>query len=431
MILLIYNYSQEVRDLFYTDSIRKKLTINLSENPIDLFEIGGSSTFEIYRTLSDEEIISESMEFSEALSEETNFTFRSFSLPQLSVERVFEQYDFTGCACTCILTIYEQDRETPAAYILLLDGYVLSDEASEDRKTRKLTCISSVSQILDKEVFSHINKNVYTVAGLLANAFSPFSIFKGEYNNYGTIDIYQITSASPQFNELDYNVNFSNFQESYTYKDLLLDVIEALGCFCLFYKGNISPVSGENYNFINKDIILIRPNFNLGLLYPNNNVYPSNSAQYGLIYPLYSFAENEYVTLSPSNKLPWYKKVAISTKPNYPYNYFSVYIGNNRIFRFEGYHTNNNLEYTIKDNKLLEQADRDEIVYITGGVTYMIYYLNFFRIKLEMPYLAYLQPGDSILIENEWGTYVMPIVKVEVKGINSLNATVTCEFITQ
>ena len=48
-----------------------------------------------------------------------------------------------------------------------------------------------------------------------------------------------------------------------------------------------------------------------------------------------------------------------------------------------------------------------------------------------MPYLAYLQPGDFIMIESNWGTYVMPIIKVEVNGINSLVARVTCELKTQ
>ena len=150
---MIYDYPQNVRDLFYTDSIKKSLTINLSKDPIDLLTYS-KTNFDIYKTLSDEDIIAESMEFSEGLSEETQFTFRSFSLPQLSVSRFFEQKDYTGCACTCILSVYAEDGTTIAANIMLLSGYVVSDEASDDRRTRKLTCIDSLGQFFEKEIFA-------------------------------------------------------------------------------------------------------------------------------------------------------------------------------------------------------------------------------------------------------------------------------------
>ena len=35
------------------------------------------------------------------------------------------------------------------------------------------------------------------------------------------------------------------------------------------------------------------------------------------------------------------------------------------------------------------------------------------------------------MFDTQWGTYILPIVKVEVKGINSMTARVTCELTTQ
>ena len=215
MILLIYNYSQEVRDLFYTDSIRKKLTINLSENPID-FSTYNRTYFDIYKSLSDDEIISESMEFSEALSEENKFTFRAFSLPQLSVDRVFEEKDFTGCACTCILSIYEEDNQTIAANIMLLSGYVVSDEASDDRQTRKLNCIDSIGQLLEKEIFSfeNVNKTNSSILNLISavSTATKISFFKGDYDENGVLDYELITETN--FSKLKYDVDFTNFENS-------------------------------------------------------------------------------------------------------------------------------------------------------------------------------------------------------------------------
>ena len=34
------------------------------------------------------------------------------------------------------------------------------------------------------------------------------------------------------------------------------------------------------------------------------------------------------------------------------------------------------------------------------------------------------------MFESEWGTYILPIVNIQVRGINSLKATVSCELKT-
>lgn len=421
---MIYDYSQHIKDLFYTDSIRKSLTINLSENPIDLstYEY---TTFEIYKSLSDEDIISESMEFSEALSEETKFTFRSFSLPQLSVNRVFEQKDFTGCACTCILSIYEEDGTTIAANIMLLSGYVVSDEASDDRQTRKLSCIDSVGQLFEKEIFSleNVNKTNSSILSLISSISRATKIFflKGIYDENGVLDHQEISYSN--FPELDYNVNFTDFENSYTIKDFLQDLCEITGCFLIFNKQN--TVSPEN-TYLGRNITLIRPYLDMDLLYPENTVYPSEQ-----LYPLFGFISEIYTSPPFVHKIDWYINTVISTQPVMPYKYFSVYIGNKSIFQSETSGINSTLEYKISNNILLDKANQSEITNIIAPAEYLTSKLSYFIIKIDMPYLAYLQPGDFIMIESNWGTYVMPIIKVEVNGINSLAARVTCELKTQ
>lgn len=422
MILLIYNYSQEVRDLFYTDSIRKKLTINLSENPINLATYN-IDTFDIYKSLSDDEIISESMEFSEALTEETKFTLHSFSCQQLSVNRVFEQKDFTGCACNCILSIYQSDGETIAANIMLLSGYVTSDEASEDRKTRKLTCLDSLGQILDREIFSFsgVSKDSQTINSLISQVgtATKISFYKGVYDDYGVITEENMSN----FPELNYNVNFTNFENSYTIKDFISDIAEALGAFILFNKQNIT---NSNMGIIGREIVFVRPLLDLEMLYPQNKLYPHNS-----LYPLLRDPNTIYAKFTPVYELPWYKKIVISTKNVLAYEYFSVYIGNQILFKSQIFGVDTDLEYKISNNILLQYANKNDVSKIVDGAMVLTSSLNYFIVKLEMPYLAFLQPGDYLLIESEWGTYIMPIIKVEVKGINSLNATVTCELATQ
>lgn len=422
---MIYNYSQHIKDLFYTDSIRKSLTINLSENPIDLLNYEYTD-FEIYKSLSDEDIISESMEFSEALSEETKFTFRSFSLPQLSVDRIFEQKDFTGCACTCILSIYEEDGETIAANIMLLSGYVSSDEASEDRKTRKLVCLDAVSQLLNFEIFSLSgvskgNQTILTLMNTISSA-TKISFYWGKYNKYGEL---YVEIFNPLYNvvELNQTVNFTNFENSYTINDFLKDLAEILGAFCIFYKSNTTSL---NNSYIGLQVTFVPVQLNLDLLYPSTTKYPAN-----YLYPLFGDSVDNYAQYPIVHNLPWFKKVVIGTKPVIPYKYFSVYIGNKEIFKSETFiSVDMELEYKVSNNILCQYAVQDELIYLTARSDYMTSHLNYFLIKLEMPYLAYLQPGDCLLVNSEWGTYAMPIIKVDVKGINSLNATVTCELAT-
>lgn len=425
MILLIYNYSQEVRDLFYTDSIRKKLTINLSESPIN-FSTYNKPYFDIYKSLSDDEIISESMEFSEALTEETKFTLRSFSCPQLSVDRVFEQKDFTGCACNCILSIYNDDNTTIAANIVLLQGYVSSDEASEDRKTRKLVCLDAVSQLLNIEIFSLSgvskgNQTILTLMNTISSA-TNISFYWGKYNKYGEL---YVEIFNPEYNvvELSQTVDFSNFENSYTINDFLKDFAEILGAFCVFYKSNTTSL---NNSYIGLEITFVPVQLNLDLLYPSTTKYPSK-----YLYPLFGDSVDNYAQYPIVHNLPWFKKVVISTKPVIPYKYFSVYIGNKEIFKSTTFiSVDMDLEYKVSNNILCQYAVQDELIYLTARADYMASHLNYFLIKLEMPYLAYLQPGDCLLVNSEWGTYAMPIIKVDVKGINSLNATVTCELAT-
>ena len=114
-----------------------------------------------------------------------------------------------------------------------------------------------------------------------------------------------------------------------------------------------------------------------------------------------------------------------------PYKYFSVYVGNKEIFNSTEMGVNSNLEYKISNNVLLEKANENEITNIVAPVDFLLRELSYFVIKIDMPYLAYLQPGDFIMFESEWGTYVLPVIKTEVKGINSLTSKVTCELKTQ
>ena len=420
---MIYDYPQNVRDLFYTDSIKKILTINLSEYPIDLLTYS-KTNFDIYKTLSDEDIIAESMEFSEGLSEEPQFTFRSFSLPQLSVSRIFEQKDYTGCACTCILSVYAGDGTTIAANIMLLSGYVVSDEASEDRRTRKLTCIDSLGQFFEKEIFalSGINKTTMTILDFItaiSNA-TKIQFFKGSYDNNGVLDVATVNGST--FPELIYEVNFSNFNESYTIKDFLQDLAEATGCFLIFHKQNSTTV---NNSYIGLDIVLVRTFLDMRLRYPSSALYPKTS-----LYPLFVETTSSLSQVPIVHKIDWYISAVISTEPVKPYKYFSVYIGNKEIFTATALGEKSNTEYKISNNTLLEKANANEISNIAYAPVALTSDLNYFTIKLDMPYLAYLQPGDFIMFESEWGTYILPIVNVQVRGINSLRATVSCELKT-
>ena len=420
---MIYDYPQNVRDLFYTDSIKKSLTINLSKDPIDLLKYN-KTNFDIYKTLSDEDIIAESMEFSEGLSEETQFTFRSFSLPQLSVSRIFEQKDYTGCACTCILSVYNEDGTTIAANIMLLSGYVVSDEASDDRRTRKLTCIDSLGQFFEKEIFalSGINKTTMTILDFItaiSNA-TKIQFFKGSYDNNGVLDVAKVDSST--FPELIYEVNFSNFNESYTIKDFLQDLAEVTGCFLIFHKQNSTTV---NNSYIGLDIVLVRTFLDMRLRYPSSALYPKTS-----LYPLFVETTSSLSQVPIVHKIDWYISAVISTEPVKPYKYFSVYIGNKEIFTATAFGEKSNTEYKISNNTLLEKANANEISNIAYAPVALTSNLNYFTIKLDMPYLAYLQPGDFIMFESEWGTYILPIVNVQVRGINSLRATVSCELKT-
>ena len=420
---MIYDYPQNVRDLFYTDSIKKSLTINLSKDPIDLLKYN-KTNFDIYKTLSDEDIIAESMEFSEGLSEETQFTFRSFSLPQLSVSRIFEQKDYTGCACTCILSVYNEDGTTIAANIMLLSGYVVSDEASDDRRTRKLTCIDSIGQFFEKEIFalSGINKTTMTILDFItaiSNA-TKIQFFKGSYDNNGVLDVATVNGST--FPELIYEVNFSNFNESYTIKDFLQDLAEATGCFLIFHKQNSTTV---NNSYIGLNVVLVRTFLDMRLRYPSSALYPKTS-----LYPLFVETTSLLSQVPIVHKIDWYISAVISTEPVKPYKYFSVYIGNKEIFTATALGEKSNTEYKISNNTLLEKANANEISNIAYAPVALTSDLNYFTIKLDMPYLAYLQPGDFIMFESKWGTYILPIVNVQVRGINSLRATVSCELKT-
>lgn len=420
---MIYDYPQNVRDLFYTDSIKKSLTINLSKDPVDLLKYS-KTNFDIYKTLSDEDIIAESMEFSEGLSEETQFTFRSFSLPQLSVSRIFEQKDYTGCACTCILSVYNEDGTTIAANIMLLSGYVVSDEASDDRRTRKLTCIDSIGQFFEKEIFalSGINKTTMTILDFItaiSNA-TKIQFFKGSYDNNGVLDVATVNGST--FPELIYEVNFSNFNESYTIKDFLQDLAEVTGCFLIFHKQNSTTV---NNSYIGLDIVLVRTFLDMRLRYPSSTLYPKTS-----LYPLFVETNSLLSQVPIVHKIDWYISAVISTEPVKPYKYFSVYIGNKEIFTATALGEKSNTEYKISNNTLLEKVNANEISNIAYAPMALTSGLNYFTIKLDMPYLAYLQPGDFIMFESKWGTYILPIVNVQVRGINSLRATVSCELKT-
>ena len=148
------------------------------------------------------------------------------------------------------------------------------------------------------------------------------------------------------------------------------------------------------------------------------------------LYPLFVETTSSLSQVPIVHKIDWYISAVISTEPVKPYKYFSVYIGNKEIFTATALGEKSNTEYKISNNTLLEKANANEISNIAYAPVALTSGLNYFTIKLDMPYLAYLQPGDFIMFESEWGTYILPIVNVQVRGINSLRATVSCELKT-
>ena len=249
---------------------------------------------------------------------------------------------------------------------------------------------------------------------------TKIQFFYGSYDNNGVLDVAAVDVST--FPELTYEVNFSNFNASYTIKDFLQDLAEATGCFLIFHKQNSTTV---NNSYIGLDIVLVRTFLDMQLLYPSSTLYPKTS-----LYPLFVKTTPLFSQVPIVHKIDWYINAVVSTEPVKPYKYFSVYMGNKKIFTAASAGKKSNTEYKISNNMLLEKANANEISNITYAPMALTSDLNYFTIKLDMPYLAYLQPGDFIMFESEWGTYILPIVNVQVRGINSLRATVSCELKT-
>lgn len=390
--------SDEIKQLYNVDSTQKTLILEFYSNKSD-------SVPEL--TVSNLNIISESMVLNEALCDGETLEFGSIFASKFEIDIFNINTDLMGYYIKAYMTIANSVYKLP-----LFNGIVESSKLKNNRKQRHVVAYDDVYNVLDTDITDWYLS--------LANGQStkPYYIkdFRKLLLNY----------LGLQYEEKNLvNDNFLMFirtdKTGIRARDLLHDICEINGCFGRINRDN---------RFIFKEIKLLNYHYPSNSLYPTESLYPGVYIDSSSIYEI-----NEYISVdygeyktNPITKIEIYDSsvsndiILVGEFDNW-YNYPTpssnpILFPNNTVF--PGYISNLNT-YQITDNICVDPGEFTDLMaqQIFNAICNYVYV----PINLKLRGLPYLEVGDviNVSLNDDNNTTITTIVlSRNLTGIQAL-----------
>jgi hypothetical protein len=406
---MIEQVSEKGRELFLSDSIRKSLIVYI-------YDANDNYIGNLVTTLGDESIVFESMKFDEGVLDGEKLVLGSYISKQISFDRIYDGVSYQNHRCVCVFQDYDENNEV-VDRIVLLEGKIFSDVVSNDGNFASVTAYDFLYYFAEKDLsvysalpfgentaWGHIQRVCNSLTTNTPYVFFPYVVVSGQANN----DENEIVSIFPNAtSQINFNISET---EKYLFKDFLKHSAEFLGGYIRIpTRYLVSDVDMLTWNFwINFEYLPIDTSFEKVLpkenLYPSNNIFPgakSNRAIFELPYYINMKFVSQYLT--PYNFMYIYKKneliMGVSATPNLDLQ--------------NTYEINDNLFFNFSENL---GDDASNVLSLLANIEYPITYV-------ETPYLPFLQSADNLMIRNKEQTFIVPIHKISVSGINAAKCT--------
>lgn len=372
------NISEELKTLYRSDSTTKNLII-------DCYESKSSST--PYLTITNENIVQESMKLSESICEGETLEIGNVISSQFEID-VIDISNLMGNYIKAFMTVEDDTYRLP-----LFCGYVDSAKLGTDRVIRHIVAYDDIYNIADTDVTSWF----------IGLGTAPRTMLNFRTALFNKIGLPYETIALP--NDL-FNVYINTEATNITARELLKDVCEINGCF-----GVINRNNKFEFRILN-DIKIRYPNSSL---YPSSSIYPGWYLDQGEIIELPFCTEIDYgeYTVLPINKVEVYAKNAnnIDVKQ-------AEYSDPNPTPHTGGFDGVN--VYKILDNNLIKNG------YFTNTMAQDIYvsianndYVPVYNLITKG--LPYVEVGDLVKISlQDGGQLTFPVFQRTLTGIQNL-----------
>jgi hypothetical protein len=409
---LLQQITDRGRQLFAEDSVRKQLLVYVYDSTEN---INGN----LETILNDENIISESMKFSEGILDNDKLEFGSYFSKQISFERIYDNVSYKNKRCVCILQVYDNDG-TVTDHIVLLVGRIYSDKISDDGFKSTVTAYDSLYYVqnIDLNQKGYIRREKKSAWEHIFDTLSDYELnivpdvfLHGQ--SLGALDE-NVAKVFPNATE---EIDFTNLpDEKYLVKDFLKDSGEFLGAVIqapTTYRVK-SVFDGDGMSTWDFTIAIDYKRIDTlyETVFPNDKIYPSNT-----IYP-------GFISLPYTYELPYYIDFHYEGEDIIPYNAITIYKENSVIGSADS-QNENKVEYVINDNKFFTFCPRTADILKDHLEQIAVEYA---LTTIDIPYLPFLQSSDNLFVHTGTakGAVLIPILKIEVNGINSMRAKIEC-----
>ena len=140
------NLTEANKALCFQDSVEKPFYVFLYFWVPDYYGVAGGQ-WQYWKTIQDEEIVSESVEITDGCLENGEFSFGSYVIPEIKLKRKYNTMDYTNLLAIPIQKIGSQ-------YIAYFYGIVNADEKSDDKTYSTMTIRSVLGGKMDMDVAS-------------------------------------------------------------------------------------------------------------------------------------------------------------------------------------------------------------------------------------------------------------------------------------
>lgn len=336
--------------------------------------------FDDGRTLTNDDIYSESMELEQSICEETQLKYGGVSSSCFKVRVFANAGKFKGCTFTASLAI--------DSYTLTLGRFTVdSDTLTDDHGYRDLTCYDALKTVLSANYAAWVNTVTFpTTIKAFRNAF------------FSHIGITQETGAL--INDSAKVYGFSG--DTISGNNILAAICEAnavFGHLTADGKFRYASLKGRNEG-----------------LYPAETLYPSDT-----LYPR-DWASESIGSDSASYYMSTLKYEEYTTKE---VTRVQIRTNNNDIGAIVGSEGN---DLIIEGNILLNGSSTDELTPIATNVLKAVSGVSYTPCSFDCEYMPWLSLGDGVRVTAPNGDYVGGyILHRTISGITALKESIECK----
>ena len=354
---------EQIEKMAWEYGTNKSLTLTILTNDLDTI------------TINNDEIVSESMEFTETLCDESSLTYGKVCANSFSVEIEFTTVSYKNCIVQPIISV-DYNGATYSQPLGLF--FVVNEERKNNDLTKKLTCYDAIYNMQTTDVTSWYEGLTYPIT---------MADFRKSFFKHLNLDVVETTLVNDTY----------EIQEAasgtITALSMAQYICEANGVF-----GNINRNGWFEFVTLSSVTDGLYPS---NALYPSDTLYPEGYEDLALTNDdivMNSLTYQDYISKAMTS-------VGIASDSDNIYTYYRDIVGDN--------------PYKITGNILFIDADTTTLQGLSEALIKLNYDVVYTPASVQTSFKPYVELGDNISITTSSNVIYMPLLNRTVTGIGA------------